>query len=192
LQVAPERIDWLLAPLIEPSEEAGEELPPTPPSAGPFTEALSSFLKLAIQWLQGCPPVTRLAFGAILFQPTVDRRAGHVQLSKYLHSIDLDPDTSDFFYQINRPRNSTSGISGLRINRLTKWSVIMFQHFSVTLGKATITTAGYTTQEAACRVELDINTAPDFPDVLPHETLPKIFQELVDLGQEITAKGDIP
>ncbi len=189
LQVQPDRVDWTLTPFVEPAE-AGVE---TMPSAGPFPDALNPFATLATSWLRVCPPVTRLAFGAVLFQPTADQRAGYLQIAKYLHWVKLDPDgSSDFFYQINRPRDSTSGIHGLRINRLSKWSVLLFQGFSVALGKQQLATVGYTLKESACRLELDINTAPEFAGELPRDTLPKIFQELVALGEDIASKGDIP
>jgi hypothetical protein len=44
----------------------------------------------------------------------------------------------------------------------------------------------------ACRIELDINTVPDFPGELDREILQPIFGDLVDLGQEIVREGDIP
>jgi len=191
LQVQPGRVDWLLGPAVEPSEETGEGFE-TKPSAGPFLETLSSFVKLASGWFQLSPHVTRLAFGAVLFFPVADRRAGYVQLGKYLHSLTLDPEASDFSYQINRSRDSTIGIPGLRINRLTTWSVLLFRRFSLSLGKTAIKAGEYTTLESACRLELDINTAPEYSGVLPIELLPNLFQELVELGKEIAEKGDVP
>lgn len=186
LQIQPERIDWILTPVVP------EEMPETPPSAGPFPDALKSFVNLMERWLEVCLPITRLAFGAVLFQPVADQRAGYVQIAKYLPSLKLDPDTSDFLYQINRPRDSTSGVPGLRINRLTKWSILLFQGFDVTLAKKELTTVGYAVEESACRLELDINTVPESAAELPRETLPRVSQELVHLGQEIATKGDIP
>jgi hypothetical protein len=45
---------------------------------------------------------------------------------------------------------------------------------------------------SACRLELDISTMPEWEGELPHDGLPEVFRELVDLGQEIAEKGDIP
>jgi hypothetical protein len=44
----------------------------------------------------------------------------------------------------------------------------------------------------ACCLELDINTAQDFREELTCEQLAQVFQELVELGQEIVGEGDIP
>ncbi len=43
----------------------------------------------------------------------------------------------------------------------------------------------------ACRLELDINTAPEFKSALKKTMLSKLFDELVELGMEIAHKGDI-
>ncbi len=189
LQVQPDRVDWSLAPVVKLSEDE----PSTLPLAGPFPEVLISLMKVAERWLSLAPPITRLAFGAVLAQPTEDRRSGYVQIAKYLPSISLDPEgSSDFIYQINRPRASGVGIANLRINRLTKWSVLWFQRFSMTLEKMGIRTVGFAPSDSACRLELDINTAPDFQGLLPAEHLPALLKELVDLAGEIAAKGDIP
>lgn len=39
-----------------------------------------------------------------------------------------------------------------------------------------------------CSVDLDINTVPR--DQLPHEMLPQLFAELIDLGTQVAATGD--
>jgi len=134
---------------------------------------------LMLRWLAGCPPLQRLAFGAVLTRPVDDLLTGYRQISDYLPFVQLDPESSsDFSYQINRPRNSTV-ISGLRINRFSRWSV------------ARVFASTFDTQ-IGCRVELDINTAQEFQGELPQEKLPVIIQELVDLGKEIAENGDIP
>jgi hypothetical protein len=188
LRVEPTRIDWLLAPIDDQAREV-EGVPTT----GPFPESLQIFLQLILRWfeLETCPPVQRLAFGAILLLPVENPQAGYRQISTYL-PLQLDPEgSSDFSYQINRPRDSTSGISSLKINRLAKWSVL-----SLTMGELSLgpTSVDYSARQIhhVCRLELDINTALDFRGELSREQLPQIFQELVNLGQEIVREGDIP
>jgi hypothetical protein len=44
----------------------------------------------------------------------------------------------------------------------------------------------------ACRLELDINTVPEFQDEFDRGRLPSILRELADLGLEIANRGDIP
>jgi len=175
-----DRIDWLFT-------AADDQV-----SIGSFPESLEPFLRLMLRWFELCPPVQRLAFGAVLILPVTDRNIGYRQISAYLPSVQVDPEgSSDLSYQINRPRNSTSGVTGLRINRLTRWSVSMRRRAELSFRPASV---GYFlgSESHACRLELDINTAPDFQGELPTQQLPRIFQELVDLGKEIVREGDIP
>jgi hypothetical protein len=44
----------------------------------------------------------------------------------------------------------------------------------------------------ACRLELDINTLPEFQGELERAQLSSLFHELVDLAVEIANQGDIP
>jgi hypothetical protein len=44
----------------------------------------------------------------------------------------------------------------------------------------------------ACRLELDINTVPEFQGEFERGELSSIFQELVDFAVEIADRGDIP
>ena len=189
LRVQPNRIDWSFT-TAEDQEREVESFP----TIGSFPESLEKFLPLMLRWfeLEPCPPAQRLAFGAILLQPVEDRPAGYRQISPYLPSIRLDPEgSSDFSYQINRPRDSISGITGLRINRLSKWSVATWRAVGLSMEPTRI---GYfqSQEHYACRLELDINTVPDFQGELHREQLPRIFEELADLGKEIATEGDIP
>ncbi len=187
LQTQPDRVDWALVPVTDLPDDISESIP----TMGPFPEALSSLQRIALGWLKNPPPVSRLAFGAVLAQPVGDRRSGYLQIAGYLPEVTLDPDgSSDFAYQINRPRDSAT-IPGLTINRLTKWSVMLFERFRINVGKIEVTAKGYTIQESACRLELDINTSQDYRGAFPHELLPQLFQELVALGKEIAERGDI-
>jgi hypothetical protein len=188
LNIQPDRLDWVVTPAMEPSEE-----PESMPTAGSFAEAYASFERLSLSWLGIAPPITRLAFGAVLIQPVHDRRTGYMEIAKYLPSVKLDPEgSSDFLYQINRPRNALTPFRGLRINRLTKWSVAFFGRFNVDLGKTEITSKGYLFQECACRLELDINTVPEFTEELSKDHVGALFHELVALAKEIADKGDVP
>lgn len=184
----PERIDWNLRP-TPPSPNVPAEVFVT---MGPFLDLLQSLLKVGENWLIESPEITRLAFGSVLVMATVDLPAAHRELDTLLPKVELDPTgSSDFFYQINRPRQSTSN-DPVGINRLSKWSVMQGGSLGLavhgnaepqfTLGR------GY----FACRLELDINTAGGLPSPIVGEEAIRLFKELVQLGKEITEKGDIP
>ncbi len=187
LMVQPERIDWLFT--VDKQELNVEELP----TIGPFPRSLERFSELMEKWLglDTCPPIQRLAFGAILSLPVKDQEQGYRQISVYL-PFTLDPEnSSDFMYQINRPRGSSSGIAGLRINRLSKWSVATtyWLKSKLSLGLASAAHSSRT-QLHSCRLELDVNTMPDFKGELTQEQLLPLYQELINLGKEIVENGD--
>jgi hypothetical protein len=118
------RIDWLLTVAGE-QKSSGEDAP----TIGAFPEVLRGFQELIERWfsLETCPSVIRLAFGAVLLQPVASLQHAYQQLGHYLPSMMSDPEgSSDFLYQINRRRDSTTGIAGLKINRLSKWSAASF------------------------------------------------------------------
>ncbi len=192
LQLQLDRVDWTLAPDTDAPSENFEL-----PTLGPFPDALATFTKLTGQWLTVAPPITRLAFGAFLSQPVDDHQAGYRLIDRYLPKVTLDPEgISDFLYQINRPRTSRSGVPSLKINRLMKWSVMLFSGLSVTItvgpGSAPATTSNPVVRYAG-RLELDINTVPDPTGTeLPREVMPSLLQELVELGRQIAAEGDVP
>ena len=123
-----------------------------------------------------------------------DRQSGYVQISNYLPSLAIEPDSSDLFYQISRPRPSGTEIAGLRINRLSKWSVARLGVFNIQLGPvANLSTEVRVNDEShAINAELDISTDPNSQSDLPTDGLTAVFRELVAFGSEILERGDIP
>jgi hypothetical protein len=186
LAIQPGRIEWAVGPLAKALDEESYVA-----SLGPFPEVLQSLSKVVVPWLPQIPSLQRFAFGATLLQPVDSVRAGYKLLQKYLvSSVRLDPDSSDFLYQINRPRPSGGPIEDLRLNRLTKWSVQVVRRIAMTIGPEAAATRALG-EDAACRLELDINTVPDFAGVLPAGHLAALLQELSDLAREIAQRGDI-
>ncbi len=181
----PGRINWLFA-AIEDKEEMAL------PIIGSFDEMFEVFSPLMLRWFESdtCPPLSRLAFGAVLLSPVDAKELGYQQLNGLLPSIELDTEgISDFLYQINRPRDTTLQIEGLQINRLSKWSVVTLRQVNFILGQTSVRTSQR--QEVfACRLELDMNTHQDFNGELLPEQLPEVFNELIDLGREIANEGD--
>jgi hypothetical protein len=183
LTIQPTRIDWQLVPLVN-SLDSGF------PTIGSFLDSLDSFFSLMMRWIESAPQIKRLAFGVVLNESVKSSEEGYHSISRYLPSFNLDENSSDFLYQINRPRKSVSAaIPELSINRLSRWSVSLLAGFVVDPSKA----EQYIARPAhfAVRLELDINTPPDFSGAFTSEQLPQVFQELVELGKEIATKGDI-
>lgn len=195
LESQPGRIDWGYLP-GEQEEESSTVTPEvTIPLAGSFPEALERFLPLMTNWLSldSCPPVTRLAFGALLLQPAPDLTSVYRLLATYLPFLETSPESlTDFVYHINRRRPSRSGPQGLIINRLTKWGVGIVQEQRLGFGPQGLRSTDYGPESYFARLELDINTLQEHTDAFEYPMLPQIFHELVDLGKEIAQKGDIP
>lgn len=191
LALQPGRIDWYLT-----AKQAEEE----PDSLGGLSilkpEAIAKFQDLISRWMQleSYPPLIRLALGQVLLQPVESREAGYLQLRTYLPSVDLKPESTDFLYQINRPRQSTT-VPGLQINRLCKWAVILASKISFIFPtgqkETTPLSSRLVDSQQACRVELDINTVSEHQSEFDRATSSAVFDELVFLAKEIAEKGDV-
>lgn len=187
LKVEPFRIDWVFKANQKPEEQDMTTL-------GEFENGAMQFNNLMTKWfgLKDFPKFQRIAFGAILLHPVKDYHQGYTKLSVYLKStVAIDTkNSSDFFYQINRPRKSKTNIPNLRINRLTKWSVKKAKLLGIIFnGEQNKTISGE--DSFACRLELDINTIPDPDMFFKQKECNEIFYELVNLSFEISKKGDI-
>lgn len=186
----PNRVDWSLQAMPAAQGQPIQGFP----TLGAFPDAPEPFLKIVRKWLNVVrdPFATRLAFGAVLVRQAADLSTAYNELSQFLPKVQLDPaGSSDFLYQINRPRKSRSG-TGFRINRLTKWSVVQGRYiaFGATMvGEPTPTSVP---PQSACRLELDINTPAEISTPIPRDEAGVLFEELVELGSEIAAKGDVP
>lgn len=183
LRILPLRIDWLYTPVTP------DGLPAVPEIIGPFKAGIDHFAPVMDRWFAqaDCPELLRLAFGSVLLDPVETRQAGYRQLGHFLPSIKLDIDnSSDFLYQINRPRRSTV-VDDLLLNRLSKWTVSSFQSF-VASGAG----VAFADKTFACRLETDINSSPEYSQPLPRAALTGMFHEYVALASEIADKGDIP
>lgn len=181
LTVQPTRVDWQLVPLLDILTSGF-------PTLGLFSDSLESFLTLMLRWTELAPSIQRLAFGAVLTKSVNSLKEGYQLVSSYL-PFDLDEESSDFLYQINRPIKSKSiKTYDLSINRLSRWSVSLFTGFNID----PIRPEQYIARppQFSIRLELDINTAADFSVELNSEQLPQILRELIELGKEIATQGD--
>ena len=185
--VRPDRVDWTLTPDGSEPTTTGFEL------VGSLGDLLSPFVETMQRWfdLETCPELRRMAFGAALLLLVDGKEAGYRQLQAYLPSVELDPNSSDFLYRINRPRQCSLGIEGLQVNRLSSWSVALVRKLALDFASGSLHEQEERQDFHACRLELDMNTAADWNQTLPAERTPEILTELVQLGKEIAEEGDI-
>ncbi len=182
------RIQWTLAPRFDPAVTLDQ-----PAMLGQFVERQPWFTGVMSQWLLRCPPIKRLAFAAALLQPVQEHGEGYRRLDQYLRCVDVDPSSSDLLYRVNRRRPSGTGIADLAVNRLSTWS---FARITLVSGSQLLADLGQQVPQVVrgdtfgCALELDINTAQEFPRELPHDALPRIFTELAQFGVEIATRGD--
>jgi hypothetical protein len=179
------RIQWRLYPLIKMDEP-----PESFPNLGSFPSVLESFDSLMRKWLPSCPAIVRIAFGAQLVHPMESRESAYELLGQYLPDVQVDPRSTDFLFQVNRPRNSRC-IPGLTMNRLTKWSASSWQltlmpHQGTNTKKITLPS------QTGARLELDLSSSGDTKEQLPGEQLSILWHELIGMAQEIAAEGDKP
>jgi hypothetical protein len=178
------RVVWVVQPSGD-VDEAGSV-----PTLGPFLEKMNWCVELLRPWLAGqCPPLLRLALTGKMIQPAATRQDVYRTLRSYLHLPTelFEPNPpNDFSMQINRRRNSTV-VPGLEINRVSTWSK---QNVDVPLGPRAGTPFQWP-DVCHSAVELDMNTAPERSELLPHDALPRLLEELKALGVEIAECGDI-
>ncbi len=183
----PVRVDVVLG--RHPSSVATTETPFV--SIGEYQTEKLALLNIFRKWLDNSPPVTRLAFAPILIHRVSDRQTAYQMLQGMLPAIKIDSANSEeLFWQINRPRRSSS-LTGRKINRISKWTVVQFQLVNVAVDSKAAIAMPSTRPSMAIRVELDISTE-NSTEVIPGDDLITTFDELCALADEITIKGDVP
>lgn len=158
----------------------------TPPTIGALPAVLDELEKLATLWLKdNTRDATRLALGVSLAinAPTLPD-AQKLLLAQLPNYANDQNSIQDFSLQINRPRTLTS-IAGLRVNRLTRWTVAI--NMVIPVG---VQIMGQPPQVPRAQLEMDLNTPPG--SVIPRAQIVPVFGELMKLADEIAVKGDIP
>lgn len=174
------KLDWLIGAV---SLIGNDQLDPVGPKLDETLSHLTSFRTgLAEKLAQ--KPVQRLAIGmTVLGEAFQDRKAGYEAIGGYLPHLTLDPDSSDFFFRINRPRKSE--FLPTYINRLSDWSVTMRLAASVSHAVGQVSTH----TEYRPRIQLDVNTAADYAG--PIEQHAEVLNELMKLALQVTTEGDV-
>jgi len=188
LTTKPDRVDWLLTPAKSSTE------PEEVPALGSYIDLSSYFLELMIRWLKDARVSTyRMAFGAELLLVVDDVESGYRELSRYLHKVEIDAEgSSDLLYSINRKRDSKI-LPGTVINRLSKWSIVeVYKVLFIRDPNGIEIRQKGSIMNTVCSLEIDINTQESRKDEIPENKQVDIFNELIELGNEIAVKGDIP
>lgn len=187
LTVAPQRIDWFFVP---PDLDPAAGLPGDFRFVGTMTDSLEVFSNVAEQWLgrNDTPDLVRIAFGLVTLHPEEDRHGGYTRLPAYL-PVEINPDSSDLMFQLNLPTDSRTGIDGLRINRLSKWSVMGLAPVNFQIQGNAVAAGVGQFFAYALRVELDMNTAAEFRGALPRERRLDIYRELVAFARNVLTDG---
>jgi hypothetical protein len=180
------RLDWTLTPAPKDSRDLGFQ------DLGAFDASVDSFFALHSKHLNLYSGIVRIAIGAVAMHPVTDRREGYKNLDLLLPSIEVDVEnSSDFMYQINRPRVSVV-LSDTIINRISKWGVVValfgyMNEFPVSGQAPSLPTA----EISATRMELDISTDAKRKEEIPTESMPALIAELKGLMHEVANNGDI-
>lgn len=179
----PGRIDWNYNTILDLTLSKESSSLPT---LGSLTEAINDvFNPCMLTWLkESCGSISRLALGGQFILPCNTHREAYQLLDRCLPSVKVDPETSDFSYNINRKRVSLKyDIDELIINRISRWNAIRHSMKIGNVDKGTMFSS-------VC--SLDINTDQDYNNEIPNDYFEKLFYELAEMKKEILDKGDIP
>ena len=182
----PFRINWNLSPSQEQQQKTASF-----PTLGSLFEIKGQFIKMMNDWLSSdaVPETNRIALGSVSIIIKNNRASAYKQLSELLHHVTIDIENStDFFYQINRPIQS-SVEPDLMINRLSKWSAARVMGLGLFVGEKPEVIQN-TRDYVAARLELDINTHQDNKKIFSKEKLIPLLQELSNFGNQISTEGD--
>lgn len=127
--------------------------PFTPPSLGAFEEVAQSFERRLSSLKM--PTAARLAFGATLNIYPGNLETSGALFRRLVPEVQIDSAVSDLIFQINRPKKYAK-ISGLIMNRLTKWSQLAFQTVQYQNNMAVNPVS-----KPVLQLELDLNSHPE-------------------------------
>lgn len=175
-----EKVDWVLG------APSAFSTPTSSPIVGEIQEYLPTFDQIITGFVERAAlEAQRLAFGCVLLAPVDSRQEGYAQLDRLLRDVRVDPEASDFYYRINRRRDSS--VIDRPINRVSEWSVARMLNIDVVDGAASNARKG---TEFMTRLRVDVNTAPEVTEPIPVEAQLRLFEEMKDMGWDISKQGD--
>lgn len=179
LSISPQRVDWSLIPVVAPDSIF--------PRLGEVEDKLPEFVGLIQSWIANCQGINRLALGVVALADRDNHEACYQYLNELLPEVQVNENTYDFLYQINRPRFiNVSGIENIKINRLSKWNSLKGGRAQSDKNEQDQDQKFY-----VARLELDVNSDADQKSALPNESIPELINSFSDFAKEIIANGDI-
>lgn len=155
---------------------------------GSLLTAVAASREILDRFLSLLPPVRRLAVGVVLVRPTQNKEESYALLPEAIKTLGVNlAGTSDFTFQINRPRSSLI-VRGLQLNRLAKWAAIRVGVLTVDAASSGVS---HDYGEHAIQLELDMSTEADRTTSVPAGTEGPLVKELESLAAEIAAHGDV-
>jgi hypothetical protein len=180
------RVDWRLGP--KPME-----LPKGPSDLhlGALADALTGFLGRLQPWFEKTPPVKRLALGAVIFQVVKDASEGLRRLPMHVPGFNVDlQGAKDVIIQINRPRNNSTGIEGLTINRVLKWSIDEITLAAPQIGDGGFKPVAIGQGEWFLRTEFDLNTHGAYTGQIGTDKVLTLVTEMRRIALAAVEQGD--
>lgn len=180
--VRAQRVDWLygVAPTPTPQPTSG------PPGLGDFAQALPAFADLIARWLDVCPPLTRIAFGARLLVQVQQNQSAARLLSERIAfpKLSLDDNVREFLLQMNRatPSRVTPPIS---LHTIRKWSETAWALGTPVPGEAAFQFDLTMPSARTVDLELDFSTAAEAAAFITPRNRIDLWRELVHLGSEV-------
>lgn len=158
------------------------------PGAIAFREVAAWFVPMMKEWIASAPAISRVAFGAELMLPVGSHQEGYQVLDTFLHQVDVDPESRDFEYRINRRRDSTTLDASVEINRLSQWKC---KKYGLQIQHDGSTNVINMPEVYMVLVDLDVNSIPEIKEIPTGDPAGDLLQELVHLAEEIAHEGDI-
>jgi hypothetical protein len=162
------------------------------PSVGAWPGVATKFFDATVPWLQQLQvPIIRIAFGSVLFSKQKGRDEAYTTLDELLDSVYLTPEHHDVIFRVNWPLESQT-IEGLRINRITAWSVIKLTVRTLVLTDPANLAITAAPSAFAVRLEIDHNTNQEWLEPFDRAKVVPIYEELLKLAFENAEQGERP
>lgn len=186
-RVSLSRVDWILVPVMSVETQMT-----TFPNVGTVDDAVDTLRTILFAKAAETYEAPRFAFGLTATRHTDSAAESYRELQSLLKNLNLNLDgTSDFLYQINRPRPSVA-VPGMTINRVSRWMSSMVSGLRLVVPSQGPVARMSDSPINVTRVELDMSTPVDRQTPLPPESRAPLLEELVRLAIEQLSTGDTP